>query len=339
MSEYYRTLIIETVQMISELCQVSVRWILKSLEVKPSTYYAWLQNSHKRNCSTRKHPDTILPEERKAVIDYALKHPDIRHRELTWRMIDDNVVCLSISSVYKILKDTGLICVWKPKEKRMKRSRDIPSKPDERWQSDISHIDIDGRKYYLITFIDEYSRYVTHHELMTSLDGNAVSLAAERALSKLDSEQKPVIQTDNGSGYISREFKVVLSRKGVGHHRIHPHCPEENGIVERVHRTIKDAASDYELTGHFHGISVIDKIIRYYNDERLHSSLNFLKPIDYYRGNPEKLLEERKTKILQARHKRREQNLKIKQKSLPLTEPEININHNLFQRTICPTLS
>jgi len=254
-------------------------------------------------------------------------------------MVDDNVVCLSTSSVYKILKGAGLICAWKPKEKRTKRSRETPSKPDERWQSDISHIDIEVRKYYLITFIDEHSRYVTHNELMTSLDGNSVSLAAERALSTLDSEQKPIIQTDNGSGYISREFKMVLTQKGVGHHKIHPHCPEENGIVERVIRTIKDVASDYELTGHVHGRSVINEIIRYYNEERLHSSLNFLRPIDYYRGNPEKLLEERKTKILQARHKRREQNLKIKQQSLPLTEPEININHNLFQRTICPILS
>ncbi|GAF82784.1 unnamed protein product, partial [marine sediment metagenome] len=168
--------------------------------MKPSTYYSWLQNSQKRDCSTRRHPDTILPEERAAVIDYALKHPDIRHRVLTWRMIDDNAVCLSTSSVYKILKGAGLICAWKPKEKRIKRSLEIPSKPDERWQSDIGHIDIYARKYYLITFIDEHSRYVTHNELMTSLDGNSVSLAAERALSTLDDKAKPVIQTDNGSG-------------------------------------------------------------------------------------------------------------------------------------------
>lgn len=288
-----------------------------------------------------------MPEERKAVIAYALAHPDIRHRELTWRMIDDDAVCLSASSVYKILKDAKLICSWKPKERRIKRSREAPSIPDEQWQSDISYIDIYSKKYYLINFIDEHSRYVTHHELMVSMDGNSVSLAAERALNKLDNGQTPVIQTDNGSGYISREFKVVLSQKGVGHHRIRPHCPEENGIVERVNRTIKDAVSEYELTGFAHGKTVVDKIIRYYNEERLHSSLNFLRPIDYYRGNPEKLLEERKFNIFQARLKRREQNMNITQKTIPLTarlsspksEPETKTKHNLFQRAVCPLLS
>ena len=61
--------------------------------------------------------------------------------------------------------------------------------------------------------------------------------------------------------------------------------------------------------------------------------INFLRPIDYYRGNPNKLLEERRIKILQARHRRREENLKIKQHFLALIEPENNQNHNLFQRT------
>ena len=182
-------------------------------------------------------------------------------------------------------------------------------------------------------FIDEHSRYVTHHEVMSSMDGNSVSLEAERALSKLDGEKKPIIQTDNGSGYISHEFKIVLNQKGVGHHKIHPHCPEENGIVERANRTIKDAASDYEFRNIAHARSVLNEIVRYYNEKRLHSAINFLRPVDYYRGDPEKLLEERRIKMLQARHRRREKNLKIRQHSLALIEPEINQNHNLFQRT------
>jgi len=327
--------VIDTVTKTKSLCDVSIRWILKQLSIKPSTYYSW-QHAPPEKRITKLHPDTILPEERTTVINYALNHADLRHRELTWRMIDENVACLSASSVYKILRDAKLICSWKPKEKRIKRQRDIPKKPDERWQSDISYIDINGRKYYLITFIDEHSRYIMHHELMTSMDGNAVSLAAERALSSLTAEQKPVIQTDNGSGYISREFKTVLSHKGVGHHRIRPHCPEENGLVERSHRTIKDAISDYELNSFAQAQIVIDKIIRYYDDERLHSALNFLRPIDYYRGNPEHILKERKYKLYKARLNRREQNMNIKQKTIPLPEPNTETKHNLFQRAVCP---
>jgi transposase InsO family protein len=332
----------DTIRNTKELCKFSTKWILKHLDIKPSTYYKWLNGSIKENILINHHPDKILPEERRAVISYALKNPNIRHRELSWRMVDDNVACLSATSVYNILKESGLICRWQTNEKRKKRKRKIPSYPDERWQSDISYIALDERKYYMITFVDEHSRYVTHHEVMTSMDGNSVSLAAERAISKLNGEKTPIIQTDNGSGYISHEFKMVLNQKGVGHHRIHPHCPEENGLVERVNKTIKEQVNEYEfipLSGIVYARAVIDEIVRYYNEERLHSAINFLRPIDYYRGNPDKLLEERRIKILQARHRRREINLKIKQHSLALIEPENNKNHNLFQRTKIPLLS
>jgi transposase InsO family protein len=325
--------VIDTVRKTRVLCNFSIKWILRHLDVKPVTYYKWQRSSKGNSLSNKRHPDTILPEEREKVISYALSHPDIRHRELAWKMVDDNVVFMSITSVYNILKDAGLICRWKPKDKRQKMSRELPSGSDEKWQSDIRYVEVDERKYYMIIFIDEYAKFITHHEVMTSMDGNSVSLSAERALSKLDTGKKPIIQTDNGSGYISQEFKMVLNQKGVGHHRIHPHCPEENGIVERVHKTIKEKASEYEFINLAHARAVIDEIVRYYNEERLHSAINFLRPIDYYKGNPNKLLEERQIKMIKARHRRREINLKIKQHSLALIEPENNQNHNLFQRT------
>jgi len=61
---------------------------------------------------------------------------------------------------------------------------------------------------------------------------------------------------------------------------------------------------------------LITKYIDYYNNERLHSSINYLRPIDYYKGNPEKILKEREDKILRAKESRKiknkEYNLKLK---------------------------
>jgi hypothetical protein len=45
---------------------------------------------------------------------------------------------------------------------------------------------------------------------------------------------------------------------------------------------------------------VIRKCVRYYNEGRLHSALKYLRPVDYYRGNPEALLAERKRKLEEA---------------------------------------
>ena len=54
--------------------------------------------------------------------------------------------------------------------------------PDERWQTDIMHVKIRGRFFYLFVFIDEYSRYITHNALLTSTDADLVSLEAQAAI-------------------------------------------------------------------------------------------------------------------------------------------------------------
>jgi putative transposase len=67
---------------------------------------------------------------------------------------------------------------------------------------------------------------------------------------------------------------------------------------------------------------VIARVIRWYNEERLHSALGFLRPVDYYRGKPEELYAARRRKLAEARHRRREKNLQLRQPTLPLTSGE-----------------
>ena len=101
--------------------------------------------------------------------------------------------------------------------------------------------------------MDEYSRYVVHHELVLGMDGVTVSLAAQTAIAKLPRGpeglplEKPTIRSDNGSGYVSQEFRVVLKENGLDHQRIKPHCPEENGLMERANRTIREHLEGEEL--------------------------------------------------------------------------------------------
>lgn len=313
-----------------------MREILRYLGVEKSSYYRWLDEPGRLSVKPLKSPYEILPEEKETVLRYALKYPDLSHRILAWKMVDENIVYLSPSTVYRLLRAENLVCRRDKKhEKRYRTDEEKANLPDERWQTDISYIKIKGRTYYLMSFIDEYSRYIVYHELLTSMDKLSVSLAAQSALEKAGPEVRPTIQSDNGKAYLSRDFKMVLSRRGVGHNLIHPYCPEENGIVERFHRTIWDAYEGSEPNNLFDGREVIDKIVKWYNEERLHSALNYLKPIDYYRGEPEKLLAERQRKLIEARQRRKEKNLEIRQMGLPL---EKRVNRKLLETPNCPIL-
>ena len=59
------------------------------------------------------------------------------------------------------------------------------SRPDQRWGTDLMYLEVNGRFYYYIGFLDEYSRYLVHFELLKSMDGSSVSLAAQRAIETL----------------------------------------------------------------------------------------------------------------------------------------------------------
>ena len=58
------------------------------------------------------------------------------------------------------------------------------------------YVKIKGRFFYLMIFIDEYSRYITHHALLTSMNADSVSLEAQAVIDKLrkDSIAEPLKQ-------------------------------------------------------------------------------------------------------------------------------------------------
>ncbi len=302
----------------------SIRQTLRALEISPATYYRWYRAMADGKPRARLSSGSmyeLLDSERKAIIDYALKHPEVRHRELAWKMLDEGVVAVSASSVYRVLREANLVCGWKPKPKVKGSGREKPpTQPDENWQTDIKYIRVGGRNYYLLSFMDVYSRYIVHHELLTWMDGQSVSVEAAAAIATLPADVRPDIQSDHGSGFISREFAETLSASAVGHTKIRPHTPTDNAEIERYHRTIGEQIDEVELGDLTQARAVIAGIIDAYNNVRLHSALSFLRPVDYYRGDPEALLAERRRKLQAARELRKQENIKLRQRLLPFVE-------------------
>jgi putative transposase len=306
---------------------------LAALGVTRTTYYRWLREEAWAKAPPAEplkpvQPYEALPEEKAAVKEYALKHPELRHRELAWRMVDEDVAYLGASTVYRILREAKLVCPWRRRSKRRREEDEKATRPDEIWATDIKYVWVGEWDYFLVSFLDEYSRYIVHHELLWGMDGGTVSVEAQAALETLPKDgegalqEKPKIRSDNGSCYISREFGAVLDEHELSHKRIKPHCPEENGLMERANRTIGEALEGEELTDYLQARKVIARVIRWYNEERLHSALGFLRPVDFYRGKPEELYALRRRKLAEARHRRREKNLQLRQPTLPLTTEE-----------------
>ena len=288
-----------------------LRKVLSILGISRPWYYAQL--SFSPVLDGRFNPIAMRDDDEWIVIGYKHRNPKASFRDIAYTLIDEDLAYLSPSTVYGILKKRYLITPWKHKTWESTRPEHA-RRPDERWQTDIMYIKIRGRFFYLIIFIDEYSRYMVHHALMTSMDADSVSLEAQAAIEKLrkDSLAEPVIQSDNGSSFIAMEFKLVMGENHLTQKLIRPHTPEQNGIVERGNKTIRESLAPVILTDYEQAKSELSRIVDYYNNRRRHSSLHYLTPAQYYGGDPDVLLAVREAKIEKAKQLRKERNMEIR---------------------------
>ena len=253
--------------------------------------------------------NTIAQEEKQKVIDYALTHTELNHREMTFRMIDEDIAFMSTSSVYRILRENSLLLRRQVKERTSKWQPHTPlSGVDELWQTDLMVLDFDKRSFYLLSYVDVFSRYVVYHEMCLSMTGDSIRHASQRAI-KQTGRKPQVIQSDNGSCYISSEYRSFINKSGIEHRQIHPHCPNENGEIERYHRTVREVVDPSEADDYTALLELVKERIRYYNHERYHSAIGYITPYAKYTGKAEAILVSRQKKLQQAKERRIKTNL------------------------------
>ena len=287
----------------------TVRRILHQLGLSKSCYYAWQRRADAAALDDLVRPPgcpwQALPEEVEAVKAYALAHPRDGYRRLAWQMVDADVASLSPSTVYRILDAADLLTRWK-RSTREGTPPPAPTRPHQRWHTDIMYLRVADTWYFLVTVLDAYSRYVVHWDLLASMTAAAVRLVVEDAV-RLTGAQ-PEVVTDNGSQFTAKDFKELVRTFGLEHIRIRVYHPESNGKLERYHRSTRDALDGAELQNLTRARELIGRWVRHYNTERLHAGLNYLPPVEYYAGDPAARLAARRRKLEAAREQRRERN-------------------------------
>jgi len=304
--------------------ELGVKRTLEELGISRSTFYEWykryLEEGYEglkpKESQRRSFWNKIPDQEREKVVETALEKEDLSPRELACHITDKQGWFISESSVYRILKERGLIT--SPAWILMAASDEFKDKTTyvhQQWQTDFTYFKIIGWGwYYLATVMDDYSRYIISWELCKNMESNDAKRVIGQALDKtnLSEENRPRLLSDNGSCYVSSEFKKFISDEKMGHVRGAPYHPQTQGKIERYHRTMKNVV---KLENYYFPDDLrakLEDFVDYYNNKRYHESLKNVTPSDVYFDREKEILHQRKNVKIETIKERRKWNKKEK---------------------------
>ncbi len=300
-----------------------VQRTLDELQVPRSSFYRWYRayqaggepGLEDRTRHRRSFWNRIPESERENVVVLALAQPELTPRALAWRVTDTQGYFISESSVYRILKAFDLVASPAYVLLTAKDKFDHPTRRvHELWQTDFTYFKIVGWGwYYLLTVLDDYSRFILGWKLFTGMEAGDVRELLEEVIERTGVEGVPIrhrprLLSDNGPCFISKELQDVLAEYDLKHTRGKPYHPMTQGKIERYHRSLKNVVKlqNYYLPEELE--RELARFVRYYNEERVHESLANLTPADVYAGRGREIRTARERLKQQTLRRRRRYN-------------------------------
>ena len=299
--------VIDYVRYYSDRTRLPASKLIDWIGISRSKYYHWAGRYGKVNEHNAWIPRDhwLEPWERDQILVYYSDHPLDGYRRLTYMMIDADIVAVSPSSVYRVLKDAGVLNRWSRTQSKKGEGFTQPLDPHEHWHIDVAHINICGTFYYLCSILDGFSRYIVHWEIRESMTESDIEIILQRAREKFPEARSRII-SDNGPQFIARDFKTFIRLCGMTHVRTSPYYPQSNGKLERYHRTIKaDCIRPQTPLTLEEARRIVEKFVGKYNTRRLHGAIGYITPKDKLEGRAEAILAERDAKLAAAREARK----------------------------------
>lgn len=197
---------------------------------------------------------------------------------------------LKRSTVYDYFVKLGISKEQGKKESKAFQ-RFTPKHRNQRWQGDTCHLlhlpnpddPSKSRKVYLIAWLDEYSRMITHAQCYFREKDYTLEDSLKKAMIKFGVPE--VIYVDNGSVYSSKQLKSVCGHLSIQLSHTRPYRPQGRGKLERMFQTIQSSflpEIEVMLRDHFLTLEELNEYlfiwIRQHYHEKIHSATK-QKPI------------------------------------------------------------
>jgi len=266
--------------------------------VSRSSYYRWRKGGRRKR---RRGPtwNSLSEEERRYIIRLSDEHPELSSRELSFRIVDSGVFSVSESTVFRVLKRAGRIAARK--EERRKAGKEYHTKPKavhEQWQTDFTDFFLPARGWYHSQgVLDDYSRFMLHHELTPTEKSDDVIETVDAAVEFARSTHGYVARrllSDHGKAFEAKATRSYLGLVGIKPIYAHQHHPQTVGKLERLHRSMKERVNLHVYSNPEELRREIDGYYHWHNYERYHEALGNVTPAAVYFGYADEIFARRK---------------------------------------------
>ena len=249
-------------------------------------------------------PHQLTPDEEEAILNTCNQpqYQSLPPSQIVPALADQGVYLASESSFYRVLKKHR----QQNHRGRMKPARKVPEPtsftatgPNQVWSWDISYCPsvVQGQHWYLYLILDLYSRKIVAWEVHEAESGESAKQLVERALLREGCWHQPsVLHSDNGAPMTSYTLKARLAELGMLMSYSRPRVSNDNPYSESLFRTVK-YCPQWPSKGFKSLAGVREWMLQFeqaYNEQHLHSGIQFVTPADRHHGLDQQQLAKRK---------------------------------------------
>ncbi len=154
------------------------------------------------------------------------------------------------------------------------------NRPNQLWVADVTYVRVAGHWRYLAVVMDRHSRKVLGWSLGRNRDASLTRRALAHAVRWRRPSPGVMFHSDRGIEYAAFDLGEALSRLGFLQSMNRPRQMNDNAHMESFFHSLKTEwlfGITFQTESHLRA-ALLD-YVRFYNQQRLHSSLGYLPPV------------------------------------------------------------